>query len=214
MSARCTAKSRQTGNRCRNWPTVGMAVCRFHGGKTPRGTDAPAFRHGRYSKHAPTRLAARIDAALADPALMTLKDEAALVSAQIGEVLEVLDVGGLLARWREMAALVPVLRDAIAGEDQRRLVAVADALDACVTAAADERGRWGELVPLIDQKRKIVETQAKVDQRDTLSASEQGMLVALFVHALRCVRDVQDRQLALEALNQALTIPAPSRASA
>lgn len=33
---RCTAKSRQTKTRCNNTAMTGLAVCRMHGGKTPR----------------------------------------------------------------------------------------------------------------------------------------------------------------------------------
>lgn len=36
---RCTAKSKQTGFQCKNWAEPNQAVCRFHGGKTPRKTE-------------------------------------------------------------------------------------------------------------------------------------------------------------------------------
>lgn len=206
---RCTAGAKQReGDRCRNYAARGRRTCRYHGGTQPLGIESPNYKHGRYSKHAPTRLAARIEAAISDPSLMSLKDEAALVSAQIAEILEVLDVGGLLARWRELGELVTALRGAIEAESEKQLVAVADAMDACLIAAADERGRWAELLGLIDQKRKLVETQAKVDQRDTLSMTEQGMLVAVFVQALRLVRDEADRRNALGHLTRALELPA------
>lgn len=204
----CTARSKQTGTRCKLPPAIGRTVCRFHGGATPAGLASPHWQTGRYSRHAPSRLAARIEAAIADPALMSLKDEAALVSAQIAEVLEVLDVGGLLARWRELGELLTALRAAIEAQSETQLVAVADAMDACLVAAADERGRWSELLGLIDQKRKLVETQAKVDQRDTLSVTEQAVLVGAFVTALRLVRDEEDRRAALAHLNRALELPA------
>lgn len=204
---RCAADSKQKGERCRNYAAPGRRHCRFHGGTQPLGVESPNFKHGRYSRHAPTRLAARIEAAITDPSLMSLKDEAALVSAQIAEILEVLDVGGLLARWRELGELVTALRGAIEAENEKQLVAVADAMDACLISAADERGRWGELLGLIDQKRKLVETQAKVDQRDTLSMTEQGVLVAVFVQALRLVRDEADRRNALGHLTRALELP-------
>lgn len=209
---RCRARSKQRGEQCRNTAVPGMAVCRYHGGATPVGPDSPHFKTGRYSRHAPTRLAARIDAALQDPALMSLKDEAALLSAQIAEVLEVLDLGGLAARWRELTALVTALRAAIEAESEKQLVAVADAMDACLLQAADERGRWGELLALVDQKRKLVETQAKVDQRDTLSVTEQALLVGAFVAALRLVRDDEDRRAAMAHITRTLELPARTEA--
>lgn len=204
---RCTAKSKQRQQRCTKTRVPGMKVCRFHGGLTPVGADSPHYKGLDYSRHAPHRLADRITAAMADPTLMDLRNEAGLISAQIGEILEVLDVGGILARWRQLGDILGALRGAIEQQNEKQLVAVADAMDECLTAAADERGRWGELLGLIDQKRKLVETQAKADQRETLSMVEQGVLVGVFVQALRLVSSEGDRRLALAHLTKALELP-------
>jgi hypothetical protein len=36
---RCVAKSKSSGEQCRNWSEHGQKVCRFHGGKTPKKTE-------------------------------------------------------------------------------------------------------------------------------------------------------------------------------
>lgn len=55
---RCTAKSKQTGEQCKNWAVEGKTKCRFHGGKTPPRTEEQkakhrgntyALKHGIYS---------------------------------------------------------------------------------------------------------------------------------------------------------------------
>lgn len=203
---RCAAKSKQTGQRCRQRPTPGMKVCRFHGGKSLKGIANPAFKRGDYSRYAPVRLADKIQVHLADPDVMNLRSEAALLTAQIGETLEVLDVGGVLARWQEIAGLVSPLRRAIEEQDELALVAIADRLDAAIIGASEERGRWGELLDYIDQKRKVVEAQAKVDQRETLSTVEQGLLIAYMTQALALVRAQEDRDAAVTYLNRMLTL--------
>jgi hypothetical protein len=57
---RCHAKSKQTGEQCRNWAVTGYSVCRFHGaggrpkipkpvgGKVPKGNNN-ARKHGAFS---------------------------------------------------------------------------------------------------------------------------------------------------------------------
>ena len=57
---KCIAKSKQSGQRCKNYPSKGKRVCRFHGGQsTGARTEAGKRRikdsrtiHGFYSKEA------------------------------------------------------------------------------------------------------------------------------------------------------------------
>lgn len=86
--ARCTAKAKQTGARCKRNATPGRNVCRMHGGKSLRGIDAPNFKTGRYSKCLPDRLAERYEEALNDAELTRLGDEIALVDARLQDVIE------------------------------------------------------------------------------------------------------------------------------
>lgn len=56
----CTAKSKQSGTRCKNFSVKGKAVCRIHGGKstgpvTAKGRDKIRklkLKHGLYSQDA------------------------------------------------------------------------------------------------------------------------------------------------------------------
>lgn len=60
----------------------------MHGGKSLVGPANPAWKGGRYSRLFPTQLRARYEAMLADPALLSLSKEVALVDARIGELLD------------------------------------------------------------------------------------------------------------------------------
>ena len=61
MMAKCKAHGRLSKKPCGNSPVTGRAVCRMHGGATPRGTASPHYKHGLYSRYAQTDLAAKID---------------------------------------------------------------------------------------------------------------------------------------------------------
>lgn len=92
ISRQCTARSKRSGERCKKPAMRGRTVCRSHGGATPRGIASTNFRHGRWSKDLPAQLASRYEEARHDPELLSLRDEIALVDAQISTVLSGADV--------------------------------------------------------------------------------------------------------------------------
>jgi hypothetical protein len=95
----CKAQSKLSGERCKRWVTPGRDVCRFHGGKVPRGPALPQFRHGRYSRFLPSRLAATYQTAAKDPELLSLRRELALVDARLDDLLQRVDTGESGALW-------------------------------------------------------------------------------------------------------------------
>lgn len=54
---------------------------------TPRGIASPHMKTGRYSKSLPTRLLADYESALADPDLIAVREELALLVAREGELV-------------------------------------------------------------------------------------------------------------------------------
>jgi hypothetical protein len=46
----CSARSKRSGCRCRNYACRDQAVCRMHGAGSRRGADHPNFRTGKFSK--------------------------------------------------------------------------------------------------------------------------------------------------------------------
>src|SRR5262249_26023646 len=46
----CAAKSKRSGERCRNYACRGRDTCRMHGGKSKRGKDHWNFRNGLHNK--------------------------------------------------------------------------------------------------------------------------------------------------------------------
>jgi hypothetical protein len=82
----CGAR-RRDGGRCRQPGMQPSGRCRLHGGKSPRGLASPLTKTGRYSRDLPTRVAARYESALADPTLLSLRDDVAVLQAAITDVM-------------------------------------------------------------------------------------------------------------------------------
>jgi len=59
----------------------------MHGGRTPRGLASRLTKTGRYSKDLPTRVAARYETAMADPELLSVRDDIALLQGAIADVM-------------------------------------------------------------------------------------------------------------------------------
>ena len=110
----CKARSKRSGQRCLKHASPGREVCHIHGGGSLRGADHPRFKTGRYSKFLPDRLAERYHRALADPGILRLDDEIALVDAQLQVRLEGLPTAGM------SKATAAAVRDLI--EQRRKLV--------------------------------------------------------------------------------------------
>jgi len=87
----CGVKARQSPTGvCRSTALGPSGRCRMHNGF------AAARGGGRYSRHLPKALRAAYDGAMADPAVLSLKDDVALSTARIETTLEGLEVGPTL----------------------------------------------------------------------------------------------------------------------
>src|SRR5579863_9488305 len=84
----CAAHSKRSGSRCRKWAMRGHTVCRNHGALSPRGVASPAFKTGRYSRSLPARLVGRYQEAVADPELLSLRDDLALIDSRTSALLQ------------------------------------------------------------------------------------------------------------------------------
>lgn len=115
----CGAKTR-SGAPCRG-AAMANGRCRLHGGATPAGIASANFRHGRYSKDLPARLAARFTEAQADPELLSLRAEIALIDARTNELLAGIGSDSVRAAqvWPEIMAGFEQRRKLVGSEIRR-----------------------------------------------------------------------------------------------
>jgi hypothetical protein len=96
----CGATTRRA-TACKN-PAMENGRCRMHGGLTPKGTDLPQFKHGRYSTSLPDRLSTRYKEALADEERHDLRDEIALSEAKIDDLLAGIESRDESLAWKDV----------------------------------------------------------------------------------------------------------------
>jgi hypothetical protein len=160
----------------------------MHGGSSLVGVASPTFKHGRYSRHLPSRLAERYAEALADPQLLELRDEIALAGTRQTELLDQLDTGLSLGRWRAAQMAFGELMVAVRDKDteglQHALIALEDALG---LHATNDALVWEQIVGLSEHRRRLVESEQKrLLAAQQLISAEQGMaLIARLTESVR-----------------------------
>lgn len=194
MSIQCNAKSKSTGERCKQPAVAGSTKCRFHGGLTPRGVASPHFVHGRRSKYLPSRLMEHYQEALDDPRLLELRDDIALLDARlaelIGRVSGDVDVGPV--RWRELQNLFKAYNAAIQAGKTEDVEAIYAAMFALINKAVSDYAVWDTIQEAIQQRRRLVESERQrlVQMQQMVTAEQAVSAMTALVSAVRAnVRD-------------------------
>lgn len=195
----CGAKTR-SGKPCVRSPVAGGKRCRIHGGRGQLGIASPHFRTGEYSK-LPQRYAEAFDHAAADPELLSLRRDAALLSARRAELIERLDTTESSARWKAVAkalsdaesargemAEATKARDLKAyGEAYSALCSAHEALSAAVLAGIAQNEQWAELVNLTKERRATVEAEVRraAVEKTSLTAEQATAIIAVVATLIR-----------------------------
>lgn len=173
---RCGAKTR-SGEPCKQ-RAMPNGRCRMHGGKIPQGFALPQTKTGRYSKHLPTRMLATFDAAQADPDLLALHAEIALVDARIADVLGRVDTGESGRIWQDLKATFKELQEANRVRDTATAGARLNDIGSLITRGHLDYAAWSDVRTLIEQRRKLVESERKrLTDMQQMMTSEQAMLL-------------------------------------
>lgn len=191
----CTAKSKQSGEQCKKHAMVGRNVCATHGGKTPRGIASPHFKTGRQSKYMPAWLRERYEAHLADPNLLSMADDVALLDARADELLEALATGNTADVWERLQETFAKFDTALhtnPANAQRHLVD----LRGIVQEGGRAAETWQELYVLLEQRRKIAESEHKrlVSMDQMVTAGEvMALMMQVMDVIVRVVSDPRER---------------------
>ena len=197
----CGAATRANGA-CRRAP-MPNGRCRMHGGATPVGMALPQTKHGRYSKYLPTRLAGRYAEALADRQLLELREEVSLLDARLAEVLGRLDSGECGAVWRALREQMVAYRRAQGEGKGSEVAAALEQAERLIEHGLQDYVVWAEIRALIEERRKLVESERKrlVEMQQMLTTEQAMVLLAAVADTVR--KHVHDRS-ALAAISAEL----------
>ena len=213
--SQCTATSKRTKQPCGRPPMVGRTVCYHHGGMIPRGSALPQTKTGRYSKHLPTRMASRYQEAQADPELLVLRDEIALLDSRLADVLSRVDSGESGALWSELNSTWEAYTRARYSskpvpKKTAEMMEALSAHEAVLTRARADHAAWAEIGQLLDRRQRMVESERRryVEMQQMVSVEQAMLFLGAVTDAIR--RHVSDRDT-LAALGRELELLADAQ---
>jgi hypothetical protein len=155
----CGACSRQTGWPCEQ-PALPNGRCGRHGGRSlPPGPTHPRYSNGRYSKVLGGKPISELyEKARADPHLLALNEEIALLIAKQQQTLELLPEG---SSWEDAKQVYDAIMKNWEDFDEKKVDIGLKRLGEIMQGAANERGVWAEYMERVEQIRKLVDTERK-----------------------------------------------------
>jgi hypothetical protein len=160
---KCAGKIRRGENKgkpCRKSAIAGRKHCAQHGGKTLIGPSHPNFKHGRRSRYLgiSLELRAKYKEALADPELLALRSDVALLDARINELLE---AGESQLLWSKAQDAFQQHKAAIRGKDAEVIKPSLGQLENLITRGHADSLRWNEIYRVIEHAGRAREREIK-----------------------------------------------------
>lgn len=187
--AACGAKLRKKEAHCR-MSAMANGRCRIHGGMTPAGIALPQTASGRYSRHLPTRMIDKYEAAKNDPELLVMRDEVALLDSRLADVLGRVDSGESGKAWALLKSLFADYRKAKTGPD--KAIALSQIEDT-IRDGLDDYAAWAEIGQILDRRARFVESERRryVEMQQMVALDQALLLLGAVTDAIR--RHVPDR---------------------
>jgi hypothetical protein len=130
------------------------------------------------SRYLPTRYLASFEAALADPELISVRNQIALLDARETELIQGLSGREVGSAWRAAQAALQQLRKVKARKGHPAFKMLAKLID---KAVADER-RWAELRENAEYRRRLAETERKrIESVQAYMTVEELGIAAVFL---------------------------------
>ncbi len=189
---------------CQSYPIGNRERCYFHGGQQRRGEDNPLFKGRGYTRDMPERILHRFAEAMEDPELGGLASEIALLDARIGEVLAKMPAHESLVGWAIMGSGLGTLNSALSHllaalpEDDPSRQDMELALETMTEALTDanaEYRAWENIESLIQQRRRVVDTERKRESELKANMTYKEVLVFIAQLQTALVEEISDKEL-------------------
>lgn len=198
VDGRCNARNR-FGLHCANAPMTGKTRCYSHGGKSLAGPLAPSYKHGRYSRYMKLRLAERYLETAKDPELLSLREDVALVTERIEQLLERVQSGESGAAWRLLKRHWADFRRFRTAGNVAKMQEMLELLAEPLEQGIADHAAWEELGLQLDRRARLAEQEQRrlEKMQATLTVEEAMGLLGTVLDVLK--RHVTD-QATLDAI--------------
>jgi hypothetical protein len=196
----CGASIKNGSRRCQTKQVLSNGRCRMHGGTVKRGLASPNTKTGRYSLDLPTRVLARYEAAMADPTLLSLKDDIALVQAAIAQTLDEIKDAEMRPDLDAILGSVEKISAEWQTWDWTKMQGEMARLKELIVGRQSERQAMREVRELVREKARLIEQENRL-----LLDKEQMVSIEQYILAMQAlgsaVRRLVDDPITLRAID-------------
>jgi hypothetical protein len=127
----------------------------------------------------PDQLAERYQAALADPQLMQLRGDVAVLEARLSQLLTRVDSGESGHRWLELGGAWQRFQQASRLGDGDAMASALDDVGQLIAAGQRDHLAWREVGDVLEQRRRIIDSERKrlIDLRQVITV-ERALTMA------------------------------------
>lgn len=193
---KCGAKLRNKNAYCTQWGLPPSGRCRLHGGVTPRGPEAGAFKHGMFSKALPKNLKQNFEKLVADPALLEGRAEVALMQMRLAQLSGRVQCNESGKAWAALKELFARFKSANEAGDQAGMIAALNEMSTLVDGEVNDEAAWHELTEYVDKATRVAEREWKrvVANRQTITVEQIHAITAALIAAVNShVKDTETR---------------------
>jgi predicted nucleic acid-binding Zn-ribbon protein len=147
-----------------------------------------------------------MDDFMKDPNIASVREDLALADVRLSMKLEQMETAETGERWEKLEEKVDVLSDALTEGDTDTASAALAEIQEIVKEGAEMEESWDEVFDIMEQKRKLAETENKriKASSNTLTVEEASMLVDVMVSLMQDVAERYDLpNQALRDINEA-----------
>ena len=163
---------------CKKMATPGWEYCRTHGGNRKGGIVNSNLKNGRYSRYLPESIQKNYEELLADPDLLDLSHEIAVLQALYGELIREVEAGGSRENWLEMKNLWGDFLMAVQSEDVDEQTECAKNINDMFDRADKNHTGLKQLQDMSDTIRKLSkDEQTRRVQNQTMIGVETVMVL-------------------------------------
>lgn len=214
----CGAK-RRDGGRCRRSPLKGEKRCKKHLGKAYglKGPASPGFKNGAHSRYLPLRYVEAYERSLADPSVLSLRKQLALIDAREAELIGRLSTVESGAGWQSVREAFEKVRRALAEGNEALVRDGLIAMQRTIEEGLSDESQWRQLFDVVSIRQRLIESEqrALLAAGSMISAEQVTLLAARFASlAVRYISDKAALGEFLREVNLHGGLPAPGESGA
>lgn len=162
------------GSACQNTAVMANGRCRRHKGTAARGVANPLTTSGRYSRDLPTRVLQRYESALADPELLSVRDDVALLQGAITDLMAELKEAEARPDLDQILGSVEKIANDWKSWDWTRMDGELAKLKEAITGRQSQRHAMREIRELIREKAQLVaqENRLLADRQQLITVEQ------------------------------------------